>query len=94
MSLRDFPFDQQTIWVELASSQQFATKDGTIGINGSDVRPYRLRHVGGPTGTGLNLMTWTGDIVEWDLHVISTLFVCGDGKAVIGGETTRLTMSF
>jgi hypothetical protein len=94
MSLRDFPFDQQTARVELVSSQNFATMDGTVGIPSDGNKTYRLRQVGGATGTGLNLMTWSGEIVEWDLHGIAAQFVSNDGKAVVGGAMTRLSLVF
>jgi hypothetical protein len=68
MSLRDFPFDQQTVRVHLVSAQNFATVDGTTGFGTVEDRQYKLRHAGGPTGTGLSLMTWTGEIAEWNLH--------------------------
>jgi hypothetical protein len=94
MSLRDFPFDQQGVRVELVSTQNFATRDGTAGFAQEGQTPYKLHQVGGPTGTGLNLMTWSGEIVEWELHGIATEFVESGGNGFIGGVSTRLSLVF
>ena len=95
MSLKDFPFDQQAVRVELVSTQNFVTRDGTAGFAQEGQPQYKLRHVGGPTGMGLNLMTWSGEIPEWDLHGIATEFVeTGSSDTGIGGLTTRLSLVF
>jgi len=132
MSLQDFPFDQQAVAIELVSSQQFATVDGTGGIAEAGQSQYSLRHVGGPTGAenarfapsytkddrscqdrlgtnigkvektdrflagmGVNLMTWSGEIVEWKLHGVATEFVAGaSNRGAVGGETTRFAVVF
>jgi hypothetical protein len=79
MSLRDFPFDMNTVRIDLVSSQNVATVDSTSSSSFSaGQNQYNVRLVGGPTGTGLQLLGWSGEIAEWRLHGVATKLVTRD----------------
>ena len=80
MSLRDFPFDMNSVRIDLVSSQNVATVDSTAILNrfSAGQNQYNIRLVGGPTGAGLQLLGWSGDIAEWRLHGVATKLVTRD----------------
>jgi hypothetical protein len=76
--------DDDAHWIQppplpLVSSQNVATVDSTSSSSFSaGQNQYNVRLVGGPTGTGLQLLGWSGEIAEWRLHGVATKLATRD----------------